>query len=180
MTPRFPAAFSARGHTLAELVAVLAIAAALAAIAVPSFHHQLAEAGLRTSVQQTQAALHLARQLALGTGSSITVCPSADQQRCSLGAPQWMLFRNGPTGRADRRDGGEPLLRVWQLPARIVVSGSRSYASFLPQIRAAATVTFDFCHAAAPALFRSVVVSQTGRVRVSRQASSTPPRAKCR
>ncbi len=160
---------------------MLAIAAVLAAIAVPGFHRLLAEASLRTSVQQTQGALHLARQLALGTGSSITVCPTADQLRCSFGAPQWMIFRNGATGRADRRDHGEPLLRAWQLPARIVVSGTRGYASFLPQIRAAATVTFNFCHAAAPTLLRSVVVSQTGRVRVSRQIpASTPAPTTCR
>ena len=170
----------ARGYSLAELLTVLAIAAVLATIAVPGFNRQLAEAGLRTSVQQTQGALHLARQMALGTGSSVTVCPTADQLRCGFGTSQWMLFRNGATGRLDRRDSGETLLRAWRLPARIMVSGSRGYASFQPEIRAAATVTFDFCHTAAPGLLRSVVVSQTGRVRVSRQtAASTPAAAPC-
>ena len=181
MTPCSNPLFAARGYSLAELLTVLAILAILATIAVPGFNHQLAEASLRTSVQQTQSALHLARQLALGTGSSITVCPTPDRLRCSFGPSQWMIFRNGATGRTDRRDTDEPLLRAWQLPARVVVSGSRGYASFLPQINAAATVTFNFCHSAAPALLRSVVVSQTGRVRVSRPSpASTAAPAACR
>lgn len=169
------------GYSLAELLTVLAIVAVLAAIAVPGFNRQLAEARLRTSVQQTHSALYLARQLALSTGSSVTVCPTADRLRCSFGAADWMLFRNAPTGRIDRRETGEDLLRSWQLPTQIAVSGTRGYASFLPHLSAAATVTFDFCHSAAPRLLRSVVVSQTGRVRVTPQAAaSTAAQAVCR
>lgn len=154
-----------RGFTLPELLVAMGIAALLLALAAPGFGGQRATAAVRSAASQTLAALHLARRLALARGQSITVCPSADGSRCSFAGEQWLLFANLPGGSESRREEDEPLLRSWRLPAGVVVSGSRGYASFQPRPGAAATVTFEFRHRRAPEVARSVVVSQTGRPR---------------
>jgi Tfp pilus assembly protein FimT len=113
------------------------------------------------------AGMHLARRLALARGQSVTVCPSADGRRCGFDGTEWVLFANDPGGSEARREDDEQLLRRWQLPAGVVVSGSRGYAAFQPRPGAAATVTFEFGHAGSPEQVRKVVVSQTGRPRVA-------------
>jgi hypothetical protein len=82
-----------------------------------------------------------------------------------------MLFANGSTGTNGRRDPQDELLQTWTLPAGIRVNGTRGYAAFQPRPGAATTVTFDFCHRAAPTAI-SIVVSQTGRPRIERGAGS--------
>lgn len=168
------------GFTLVETLCVMAIVAILAALATPSWRQQLAEASLRAGSRQTVAALHLARQQALTTGRPVTACPSFDGRRCAEGAPGWILFRKEGPGPAGQMQTGDTLLQAWQMPTGLVVSATRDYASFLPQTSAAATTTFEFCHRAAPRLQLGVVVSQTGRVRVTRRApASTPARSDC-
>ena len=90
-----------------------------------------------------------------------------DGRLCGFGGTEWLLFANGPAGSEANREGDEVLLRRWELPARVEVSGSRGYAAFKPRPGAAATVTFEFRHPGAPDGGRSVVVSQTGRPRIS-------------
>jgi type IV fimbrial biogenesis protein FimT len=170
-----------RGFTLTELMICLAIVAVLAALGVPSFRRQIAAAAVTAAVNQTMGALQLARGTALATGSSATLCLTPDGAHCGFGAREWMLFTNTPGGSGSQREAGEPLLRRWRLPRGVVVSGTRGHALFLPQTSAAATLTFDFCHESYPALHSSVVVSQTGRARISRPTlTSTVGLSVCR
>lgn len=162
-----------RGFTLTELLVTLAIASLLLALAGPAFTRQRAQAALRSASGQTMAALHLARRLALARGQSVTVCPSADGQRCGFNGTEWLLFANTAGGTDSRLEGGEELIRRWTLPAGVNVSGTRGYAAFQPRPGAAATVTFEFHHRAAPGAARRVVVSQTGRPRVVIQTHET-------
>jgi hypothetical protein len=91
-----------------------------------------------------------------------------------------MLFMNQEGGLVSRRETGEVLLRRWPLPREVQVSGTRAYAWYLPQPRAAATLSLNFCHPAAPAARRSVIVSQTGRPRViAGDHPSSPPPSRC-
>jgi type IV fimbrial biogenesis protein FimT len=156
-----------RGHTLSEILVALAISALLLALAAPGLGRQRAAAALRTASSQTMAALHLARRLALARGQSVTVCPSAEGRSCGFGGTRWLLFANEPGGSDARREGNEPLLRSWSLPPGVKVSGTRGYAAFHARAGAAATVTFEFRHPDAPTGGRDIVVSQTGRPRLS-------------
>src|SRR5690606_31089734 len=134
-------------------------------LAAPGFTQQRARAALRSAESQTMAALHLARRLALARSQSVTVCPSVDGLSCGFGGSgsRWILFANDPAGSEARVDGKEEVLRRWELPASVAVSGTRGYAVFQARPGAAATVTFEFRHAGDPAAVRGVVVSQTGR-----------------
>lgn len=158
------------GFTLVEVLVALAIVAILVAMAAPGLARQRAEGAIRAAAERTMAALQLARRLALARGQSVTVCPSSDGLACSFSGRQWLMFGNRPGGSESRREAGEELLLQWALPPRIDVTGTRGYAAFQPRPGAAATVTFEFHHPAAPAARFGVVVSQTGRPRLTRAA----------
>jgi type IV fimbrial biogenesis protein FimT len=169
-----------RGFSLLELLCVLSIGAVLAALAVPSWRRPLADAAVRTAASQALSGLALARRTALATGRTVTLCLTADLARCDLSGREWMLFSNEDGGSLGRRETGETLLRRWPLPRDVLVTGSRAYAWYLPQPRAAATLTFSFCHPGLPAARLSVIVSQTGRPRVSSDGlPSNPAQSRC-
>jgi len=162
-----------------EVLCVLSIAAVLAGLATPSWRRALAAAAVRAAASQTLAGLALARRMALATGKASTLCLTADLVRCDLSGSQWMLFTNEDGGSLGQREPVEILQRRWPLPRGVQVSGTRGYAWYLPQPRAAATLTLVFCHAGSPGSRRSVVVSQTGRPRLSRDGPSTPAPSRC-
>jgi type IV fimbrial biogenesis protein FimT len=170
---------SGPGFTLVELLATLAIGALLASLGWPLLARQRASAAVVAATNRTLAALLVARQKALATGHPVTVCPSADSRRCGFGGGQWMVFENLPGGLDAVREAGESVLQQWQLPAGILADGTRGYAAYQPVTRSASTLTFRFCHRTHPQLSRSVIVSQTGRPRVTRPnpAGSLPVRS---
>lgn len=164
------------GLTLTELLVALGIMAILLMFAVPLLSRQRAEAAVQVAADRTLAALHLAREQALAAGHSLTVCPSADNSRCAFGSAQWMLFENLPGGTDSRREAAEPLVQRWRLPRGVVVTGTRGYATYQPNTSSAATLTFDFCFATVPVARRVLIVSQTGRARITRpSAGAVPP-----
>jgi type IV fimbrial biogenesis protein FimT len=154
------------GFTLVELLVALTIAAILAAMATPGLQRLRARAAVTAAANQAVSGLHLARRMALATGRTTTLCAKADGLRCSFGGNRWMMFANSTGGSDARREPGEPLIREWPLPTGVVLGGTRGYAAYLPQPRAAATLTFTFSYPRFPNLLQQVVVSQTGRPRI--------------
>ena len=156
------------GFTLVELLVSLAMAAILLALATPGLQRLRAAAGVTAAANQALSGLHLARRIALSTGRTTTLCATVDGVRCGFGGARWMVFSNGPGGSDARRDPGETVIREWPAPVGILISGTRGYASYLAQPRAAATLTFTFSTPRFPELTRQVIVSQTGRPRLVR------------
>jgi hypothetical protein len=86
---------------------------------------------------------------------------------------------NQPTVAGENRGAGQ-VLREIELPSGVHVAGSRPQATYWPLPGAAATITLTLCHASGAAAPRRVIVSQTGRPRVERDApTSIPEPAAC-
>jgi type IV fimbrial biogenesis protein FimT len=107
------------GHTLAELLVVLALATTLFVMTVPALHGMLARLQLRAAVADLQGAIDLTRSQALGRGSPVTLAPLEPAgQDWHLG---WVVFAD--TNRNRRPDSGETIFfRHRALPDGITVS----------------------------------------------------------
>ena len=84
-----------KGFTLVELMAALAVAAILAAVAVPGMTLAWQRANTLQALHATTSSLALARSLAVSRGHPVTLCPSHDGTSCSGGqdwSRGWIVF----------------------------------------------------------------------------------------
>lgn len=72
-----------KGFTMMELLVTLAIAALLLGFALPGWTALMKKSQVSESVRQLTQAIQLARNSALARHRMVTICPSADGQRCS-------------------------------------------------------------------------------------------------
>ena len=165
-----------RGISLTELVFTSAIVAGLLGWGVPAFRDVTRDAARAREVNQFVQAIYLARSEAIKRNGVVSLCPSRDGQRCSGAATPWhagwIVFVNADRDQPAVRDAGEPLLRVhpaWDA-GRIVAN--RSTLSFRPFGQLAVTATYTFCDERGPRAARAVIISQTGRPRLSDRSAA--------
>ena len=108
-----------QGLTLLECLATLAIIAILAAIAVPSFRNQIADAQARGAATTLYAAMQFARSTAQRRGQLVVLCPMIEinpqQPHCAGHFGQRL-------GAILVSDDGHQLLRVWPPPEGVRVT----------------------------------------------------------
>ncbi|HLS79861.1 MAG TPA: GspH/FimT family pseudopilin [Steroidobacter sp.] len=166
---------NSRGITLIELLCTLLAVAVLISIAVPSL------GGLTRSAQRTAAvndffhAVYVARSEAIKRGAVVSICKSPDGARClnhGDWSEGWMVFVNSDRDEPPERDEGETLLAHYAgWPAGRITSNRLAY-SFRAQTQGTVNGTVLFCDARGPEHSRAVIISHTGRPRVSRTDSS--------
>jgi type IV fimbrial biogenesis protein FimT len=167
-----------RGHTLPELVFTMSIAIGLLGWGVPAFRDLQLNAARTREVNQFIQAVYLARSEAIKRNGVVSLCPSLDGQWCApSGTPWqrgWLIFVNRDRDSPAVRDDGEDLLRVYAPWVKGAVNANRSTLSFRPFGQMGVTATFTFCDQRGSKAARAVIISQTGRPRVSdRSASNT-------
>lgn len=171
-------AAAARGFSLPELMLVCAILAVLAGAATPSFRDYLANARRTSEVNALVHGLHAARNAAIRRSQPVVLCNSRDGVRCTPGADWsegWIVFANLDRDTPAVADPGEPVLLHHPGVEGLRIRANRAALVYWPVSRAATTASFTFCDARGPAAARAVIVSQTGRPRVSgRDASGNP------
>jgi len=169
---------SIRGRTLIELIVVLSLTATAAAAAIPACYTLYQDQLQSTRVNTLVTSLHLARTAAIHQGVDALVCESRDHTRCTYRddwSNGWIVFSDRNANR--QRDDGEPLLlsdsgdRNQSL--RFAAQGRYGYryVVFKPTGRAK-NGTFTFCDGRGPEHARAVILSLTGRPRLSRRAAS--------
>lgn len=168
-----------RGFTLAELVFTLAIAAGLLGWGVPAFLDASRDAERTREVNQLVQAVHLARNEAIKRNAVVSLCPSTDGERCAPGGTPWqegwIVFLNGDRDAPAVRDPDEELLQVYAPWASGAVFANRGTLSFRPYGQMGVTARFTFCDRRGPRAARAVIISQTGRPRVSHRDASGAP-----
>jgi type IV fimbrial biogenesis protein FimT len=162
------------GFTLIELAVVLAIAAILAAIAIPNFSSLIQNSRLTTQANELAGTFSYARSEAIKRGGNVTVCASTNQATCTGTtdwAGGWIAFAdpdNSATFTA-----GDTLLRVsGPLQGGSTLTGSATSvqytASGLPLTGVGGyTLTVPGCTGNEK---RIINISATGSVSVNRSA----------
>lgn len=168
-----------RGYSLTELVFTMAIVGGLLGWGLPGFHEIRRNSERTREVNQFVQAVYLARSEAIKRNGVVSLCPSLDGQACAPAwtpwESGWIVFVNLDRDSPAWRDAGEELLRVYAPWPAGHVNANRATLSFRPFGQVGVTATFTFCDARGPAAARAVIISQTGRPRVSdRSASDTP------
>ena len=160
------------GYSLYELVMTLGLVAILTAIGVPSFAGLAADKYLRTEVNALFHAVYLARTESIARRRVVSICPSLDGQYCDSGndwSKGWILFVNKGMSKQLRRDDNEVLLQHHQVSESTrIMSNRKGFSLRSTQLRAT-NGTLIFCDRAGRAESRALVISFTGRPRVTRK-----------
>lgn len=165
-----------RGFTLIELVSTMAVVAILGTLAVPSLRTFLQNAERAAAVNGFFHSLFLARSEAIKRGQIVSLCRSADGQRCATRSAQWtdgwIVFANRDRDDPAERDQDEDLLAVHEGWDNGLINSNRLTYSFRPHTQGVVNGTILFCDPRGPSESRAIIISHTGRPRVSRTDAS--------
>jgi type IV fimbrial biogenesis protein FimT len=166
------------GLTVLELLATVALLAVLLAIAAPSVGNLLLESRMVAAVNGLVHALHLARSAAIQQLQPVVVCRTADGAGCAAPgdwASGWLVFANADRDDPPAVDPGERVLHVMQPVPDASIRSNRAAFVLQPAEQRATNGTVTFCDRRGAAAARAVIVSYTGRPRVSTQSAGGQP-----
>lgn len=163
------------GYSLVELVVVLAIAATLSAIALPSFARLLAETRVAEASSDLFGAVLLVRSEALKRHRRVVMCPSADAADCAqdIGWQSgWIVFED--PNENGKRDGDESLLQVGQpRPVQVTITGTDKLGNYVSYVASGRTEqlngaylmgTLTIC---SEGVAKKIVINHAGRPRLA-------------
>jgi type IV fimbrial biogenesis protein FimT len=161
---------AARGVTLVELLVVLGVIAIIAGFAAPIFSGLLLDSRRTAAVFTALHGINFARQLAAIRGEAIRLCGSHDAQQCS-GVSDWssgLLV-------ADERDS---LRRSLPLPGGAgasAIRANRHNVTFEGGTGFATPATLTICDRRGDPAARAIIISRSGRPRVSERDAGDGP-----
>lgn len=171
----------ARGLTLVELLATLAVLVISLTLIVPGWAMLSERSQLTAAANRLLGNLAFARSAAVTRSQAVSLCPSVDGSACSGDPFGWhhgyIVFEDRDADRS--RSDDEPLLQVVAAerpPLRLHTSKGRPAIRFQPDGAAWGTnATFRVCVGESSAGNRAVVLLGTGRARVDRVAPGNRP-----
>ncbi len=167
------------GFTLTELLIVLSLAGVMVALGMPHFGDMVQDNRRAAEVNRFVTGLNLARTEALKRRTTVTVCKSSDGATCTPAAgweDGWIVFANLDGDDPPVVDGGETIIRVSPASANnIQITGFGDFTDdvnygFDGYPRLAATSVggrINFCDDRGAPAARAVLISNTGRARLS-------------
>jgi type IV fimbrial biogenesis protein FimT len=156
---------SCRGVTLVELCFGMAIVAILAGLAAPGFRTTLRVAAVRAATYELLAGLQQARGRSILEARPGILCPSDAAGNCLPSSAASSFWR------ASTETGSGPVdAELHELPSGVVVRASRAPLRFWPDALAASTATLTICDVQRVAPPRAIVLSLSGRARLSSAA----------
>ena len=168
----------AGGYSLYELIITIGVVALVMSLGVPSFGKMVADHRLKVEVDALFHAVHLARKESIIRRRAVTLCPSRDGLNCQPGldwSDGWIMFVNLDRDVPATRDSDEPVLQRFSVSLHNQVVANRRSFSFRTTELRATNGTFIFCDKARRAAPRALVVSYTGRPRVTRNDTRGRP-----
>lgn len=167
-----------RGFTLWELLCTLGIGGILVGLGAPAMIDFLLDGRRTADVNALVLAVQLARSEAAKRGQPVIVCPTADRIRCGGEfAGGFMVYVNLDDRSPPERTAGEALLYAHAPELTGTIASNRPFYEFRPGRRRSVNGTVVFCDRRGAPAARAVIVSYTGRPRVSdRDADGRPLR----
>lgn len=171
----------ARGFTLVEVMVTIAIAAILAAVAVPSFMNASLGWRLSTYANSVVSTAHIARSEAIKRNFKVTLCPSSDGATCLDGGWEqgYIVFCPSDDAVTCKTGGAAPMVLQRQagMPSgwKMTESNGVVRVDFQPTGTGATSAVFTLCRAT-PSVGsneRVVRISTTGRPSVSKTTTGT-------
>ena len=172
----------ARGFTLVEMLAVVAIMGVLACVSLPSMKTTFESIKLSSATNVFVSGLHLARSEAIKRNSRVVICKSADGQVCSTSGgweQGWIVFHDANNN--GLREPAETIIQREQpLAASLRLTGNLNVAKYVSFVPSGATKlvggafqagTLTVCrHSADAGEARQIVLNAVGRPRVQKTA----------
>jgi type IV fimbrial biogenesis protein FimT len=162
-----------RGLSLLELVTTMAVSTILFTVAIPVLGEYIQQNRIANQINQLRTSLALTRSEAVKENEHAVICKSGDGKTCTRkgGWNQgWIVFIDNDHNR--RRSGNERLVHVQQsLPEGFRVEyrafGSRNYVTYRPIGYTKTNGTFTVCNPRVPRRSKALILTKTGRVRLS-------------
>ncbi|MDH3316868.1 MAG: GspH/FimT family pseudopilin [Gammaproteobacteria bacterium] len=167
------------GFTLTELILVLAMASIIVAMGMPQLSGMVKDNRRAAEVNRFVTSLNLARTEAIKRRTTISACASTDGATCNAGADWeagWIVFANLDGDDPPVVDAGETLIRVSPATGNdITIRGFGDFTNAIsygfdgyPRLAAtSAGGRINFCDDRGVSFARAVLVSNTGRARLS-------------
>ncbi len=163
---------SDRGFSLYELLMTMTLVALVLTLGIPSFGSIVANHRLKVEVDALFHAVHLARKGSVVRRRAITICPSYGGNDCepsldwSMG---WMMFVNTDRDSPAVRDDDEAILSHHPADQNVRIMSNRKAFTLRSTELRATNGTLVFCDRRGRATPRALVISYTGRPRVTRK-----------
>ena len=167
-----------RGYTLYELLLTLTVVAVLVGLGLPSFSSMAARNRLHVEINALFHAIHLARKESIMRRRVVSICPSVDGLTCEPSrdwSTSWLMFENTDKDEPPRRDPGEPLLQAHIVSEHVQIMANRRGFTLRATQKRATNGTFVVCDRADRVTPRALVVSYTGRPRVTQKTRRGEP-----
>lgn len=164
-----------QGMTLIELVTSLGVIAIITTFAAPSFNAFVRDSGRASTVNAVVLGLTLARSEAIRTGHVVSVCKSPDGSTCVASAQWhdgWIVFENLDRDEPAVRDPDERILHVDAGWRSGTITSNRVSFSYRAYTQGVVNGSIVFCDRRGSEHARAIIVSHTGRARVSRRDAS--------
>lgn len=168
------------GFTLIELLITLTIAGITLTLAIPSMGELLGNNARTSAINTLVAHIQLARSAAITRGEQIILCPSIDNQTC-YNSTVWndgyilVADKNGNT----LADSADEVMRVYQnLDQRIAITSTSMRKKILFNwlgMTPGYNLTLSFCDRQQTVDAKAVIVSNSGRPRLSDKRSDGTP-----
>jgi type IV fimbrial biogenesis protein FimT len=167
------------GITLLELLIAMTLVAIILGAGAPSFREIALNARRAEQVNALLRGLHAARSTAILRAEPVVLCKTGGGSQCLTDARAWsdgwLMFANRDRDSPPHIDPGESVLAIQPPSERIVVRANRNAITYWPFALAGTTVSFVFCDERGQGAARAIIVSQTGRPRVSNRDAAGRP-----
>ncbi|MDH3614405.1 MAG: GspH/FimT family pseudopilin [Gammaproteobacteria bacterium] len=167
-----------RGYSLYELLMTLTLVAVVLGLGLPSFSGIVARNRLHTEINALFHAIHVARKESIMRHKVVSICPSLDALNCEPGrdwSTGWIMFENSDRDEPPRRDAGEALLQTHKIAENVRITANRRGFTLRATQKRATNGTIVVCDTAGRVTPRALVISYTGRPRVTLKTTRGEP-----